>query len=77
MIETLDGRIYTGASLTDAVEEMRASAGHVPSKTLREYMEGVAFRTAQWNKSVVRADTVEHFAEDLVAAGIIVIHSMN
>jgi hypothetical protein len=75
IIETLDGRSYTGATLTDAIEEMRASAWAVPSDTLLDYMKGVSFRTLQWNESVVRYDTIEHFVEDLVAAGILVMRT--
>jgi hypothetical protein len=75
MIETLDGRVYTGDTLRDVIEQMRAAAWAVPSRTLRAYMRGVSKRVFQWNKQPVRDDSVDHFVDDLVAAGILVIHT--
>jgi hypothetical protein len=75
MIETLDGRAYVGASLKDAVQQMRASAWACPETTLRAYMAGVSRRVMQWNKQPIRSGDVVEFVNDLEAAGIIVVRN--
>jgi hypothetical protein len=35
-------------------------------------MEGFAYRRKEWNGSVIRHDTVEHFVEDLITTGYLI-----
>lgn len=58
------------ASLEALVDEMNASAFE-PAPTRIDFMVRTADRVADQIGKPVRADTVEHFVEDLMGAGLI------
>jgi hypothetical protein len=73
VIEAIDGRAYVGASPRDALQAMRMSGWGCPEPSLKRYMQAVAGRVMQWNKSHVRVSSVDEFLHDLEAAGIVVV----
>jgi hypothetical protein len=77
VVETFDGRAYTGENVNALVAAMRTGAWACSRPTLGGYMKGVAVRSLRWNKAVIRADDCENFLRDLEAAGFIEVLSIN
>jgi hypothetical protein len=75
IIESIDGRAYVGESPRAALQAMRMAGWGCPEPSLRRYMQAVAARVMQWNKSPVRVTSVDEFLSDLEAAGIVVVRS--
>ena len=73
IIETIDGRAYTGATLEAAVRAMRASAWACTEGSLRGYLQGVSRRVMLWNKAPIRTTNITDFCADMEAAGMLVV----
>jgi hypothetical protein len=76
VIEMFHGRAYVVASLEEAFRLLRADAWACSDQTRKGYMHGVARRCLDWNKAIVRTDSVAHFLEDLERSGHITIRPL-
>jgi hypothetical protein len=75
VIEGIDGRMYCGRSLSEAVNAMRNGSWGIEAASLKGYMKQVAKRVYGWSKARISIRSLNGFVRDLVKAGIIVVHN--
>jgi len=76
VIELFNGHAHVCQSLDEAFRFLRGDAWACADQSKRAYMAGVARRARDWNKAIVRVDSVENFLYDLEAAGHITIRPL-
>lgn len=70
--ELLGGGHMEGATALDLVEALRLdSQPWAPTVGIEDFMEGYAARCQLQTGARVRTDSVDHFIQDLIAAGFL------
>ncbi len=78
LYELFDGFTCAADSHTGFAEAMKASARFIPeSKTLEEYIEGVAYRLAITEEMFIECTDCDSFVESLQANDLLKISDMN